>query len=69
LHATRAEWDPVSKEPIYKVTTVRVPKVGSTDHPYPAPTTTPSAPITEIRRETKGGSDALVRSTSADGPA
>lgn len=42
---TITEWDPVSKQPLFKVGAVRVTKVADADgEPSPAPTTTASAP-------------------------
>jgi anaerobic selenocysteine-containing dehydrogenase len=41
---TRTEWDPVSKQPIVKVTAVALSKVSAASGPAPAPTTTASAP-------------------------
>ncbi|WP_106814828.1 molybdopterin oxidoreductase family protein [Microbacterium timonense] len=42
---TMTEWDPVSKQPIYKVAAVRVEKVADRVGPAPAPTTTASRPV------------------------
>jgi ferredoxin-nitrate reductase len=45
---TITEWDPASKQPLYKVGAARVTKIsGSDDTPAPAPTTTASAPISD----------------------
>ncbi|MDT0343581.1 molybdopterin oxidoreductase family protein [Streptomyces litchfieldiae] len=41
---TPTEWDPVSKQPVYKMTAARVAKVRDGSGPAPAPTTTASAP-------------------------
>jgi predicted molibdopterin-dependent oxidoreductase YjgC len=41
---TVTEWDPVSKQPVYKVAAVKVEKIAATDEPSPAPTATASAP-------------------------
>ncbi len=41
---TLAAWDPVSKQPEFKVSAVRIEKVRDGDGPAPAPTTTASAP-------------------------
>jgi anaerobic selenocysteine-containing dehydrogenase len=43
---TITDWDPVSKQPIFKVAAARVTKVRDGDGPAPAPTTTASAPVT-----------------------
>jgi anaerobic selenocysteine-containing dehydrogenase len=48
---TITEWDPASKQPLYKVGAARVTKIsGSDDTPAPAPTTTASAPISDASR-------------------
>ncbi|MBB4912729.1 putative molibdopterin-dependent oxidoreductase YjgC [Actinophytocola algeriensis] len=41
---TITEWDPVSKQPLFKLAAVRVEKVADGRSPAPAPTTTASAP-------------------------
>ena len=41
---TRTEWDPVSKQPLFKVAAVRIEKVSDARGPAPAPTTTASRP-------------------------
>jgi ferredoxin-nitrate reductase len=41
---TVTEWDPVSKQPVYKVAAVKVEKIAAADEPSPAPTATASAP-------------------------
>ncbi|MEV8435942.1 nitrate reductase [Actinosynnema sp. NPDC051121] len=41
---TATEWDPVSKQPLFKVAAVRVVKLADGAGPAPAPTTTASAP-------------------------
>lgn len=59
------EWDPVSKQPQYKVSAVRVTKVGDAEGaPSPAPTTTASAPVGNGSvPQTAGGRDAEVEET------
>lgn len=42
---TLTAWDPVSKQPEFKVAAVRVERVRAGDGPAPAPTTTASAPV------------------------
>src|ERR671920_2634698 len=44
---TITEWDPASKQPLYKVGAVRVTKVAEADAPAPAPTNTASAPVSD----------------------
>jgi predicted molibdopterin-dependent oxidoreductase YjgC len=46
---TMTEWDPVSKQPIYKVAAVRVEKVADGAAPAPAPTNTASRPADPTR--------------------
>jgi predicted molibdopterin-dependent oxidoreductase YjgC len=41
---TLTEWDPVSKQPVFKTAAVRVTKVADATGPAPAPTTTASRP-------------------------
>ncbi len=57
---TITEWDPASKQPLYKVGAVRVTKVADAGGtPAPAPTTTASAPASDSQvPETAGGRDA-----------
>jgi anaerobic selenocysteine-containing dehydrogenase len=66
---TRTEWDPVSKQPIYKVTAVKVTKIAEGTRPSLAPTTTASAPISGIDLSTVGGphAEAESRSDAAEG--
>jgi ferredoxin-nitrate reductase len=62
---TITEWDPASKQPLYKVGAVRVTKVATSDGtPAPAPTNTASAPISAGSvPETAGGEAAEVDET------
>jgi anaerobic selenocysteine-containing dehydrogenase len=48
---TITDWDPVSKQPLFKVAAVRVEKLADGDGASPAPTTTASAPATVAARE------------------
>jgi ferredoxin-nitrate reductase len=59
---TITEWDPASKQPLYKVGAVRVTKVADAGGtPAPAPTNTASAPASDGQLpETAGGRDAEV---------
>lgn len=61
---TRTEWDPVSKQPIYKVTAVRVTKIADGGRPSLAPTTAASAPVGDIDLHTVGGPRAEAESRS-----
>ena len=61
---TRTEWDPVSKQPLFKVAAVRVEKVADATGPAPAPTTTASRPADPgAAPPTVGGSEAEVSET------
>jgi ferredoxin-nitrate reductase len=65
---TITEWDPASKQPLYKVGAVRVTKVsGSGGTPAPAPTTTASAPASDdVVSATAGGEEAEVKETTGE---
>jgi hypothetical protein len=53
---TITAWDPVSKQPTFKVAAVRVRKLADTDGtPAPAPTTTASEPLVDGVPPTSGG--------------
>ncbi len=58
---TITEWDPVSKQPLFKVGAVRVTRISDATGPSPAPTTTASAPADpDGIPATVGGPDAEV---------
>ena len=52
---TRTSWDPVSKQPMFKVSAVRVTKLSSGLGPAPAPTTGAGAPCDDRVSPTVGG--------------
>ena len=55
---TTTEWDPVSKQPLFKVAAVRVEKIADATGPAPAPTTTASRPADpSLVPATVGGPD------------
>jgi anaerobic selenocysteine-containing dehydrogenase len=52
---TISEWDPASKQPLYKTAACRIEKVGDAEgHVAPAPTTTASRPLAELPPTTGG---------------
>ncbi|MGE2723840.1 molybdopterin oxidoreductase family protein [Mycolicibacterium pulveris] len=57
---TITEWDPVSKQPIYKTAAAKVTRVGRGQAPAPAPTTAASAPVSAVVDATTGGASAQV---------
>jgi ferredoxin-nitrate reductase len=59
---TITEWDPASKQPLYKVGAVKVTKIADAGGtPAPAPTNTASAPASDGQlQETAGGRDTEV---------
>jgi anaerobic selenocysteine-containing dehydrogenase len=61
---TLTDWDPVSKQPIFKTAAAQVERVAVADGPAPAPTTTGSAPIGGDVPPTTGGDDALAHETT-----
>jgi len=66
---TITEWDPVSKQPLFKSGAVRVTKMADADgSPAPAPTNTASRPAGNVQvPETAGGSGAEVTETMEGG--
>jgi anaerobic selenocysteine-containing dehydrogenase len=66
---TITDWDPVSKQPIFKVAAARVSKVADANgEASPAPTTTASVPVTDgaggpTPTETVGGDEAEAKET------
>jgi len=57
---TITDWDPVSKQPIFKTAAAQVTRVGAGSTPAPAPTTAASAPVGSGVPETAGGSSATA---------
>ncbi|MGV0645475.1 molybdopterin oxidoreductase family protein [Mycolicibacterium sp. XJ879] len=57
---TITDWDPVSKQPIYKTAAAKVARVGQGGAPAPAPTTAASAPVSAAVDATTGGAAAQV---------
>ncbi|MCK0173601.1 molybdopterin oxidoreductase family protein [Mycolicibacterium sp. F2034L] len=57
---TLTDWDPVSKQPIFKTAAASVRRVGAGHCPAPAPTTAASAPVSDGVADTVGGPAAAV---------
>ncbi len=58
---TLTDWDPASKQPIFKTAAANVTKIASADGtPAPAPTTTGSRPVTAGVPDTRGDTAALA---------
>jgi anaerobic selenocysteine-containing dehydrogenase len=56
---TITDWDPVSKQPLFKIGAVRIERIEPADgRVAPAPTNTASAPVTPLPSQTAGGEDA-----------
>jgi anaerobic selenocysteine-containing dehydrogenase len=60
---TITDWDPASKQPLYKVGAVSVRRVGDAVGPAPAPTNTASAPVGGDVDQTRGGGPAIAQET------
>jgi anaerobic selenocysteine-containing dehydrogenase len=58
---TITDWDAASKQPLFKTAAARLEAVAAGDGPSPAPTTTASAPLTDLGIQTTGGASAMVR--------
>jgi anaerobic selenocysteine-containing dehydrogenase len=58
---TITQWDPVSKQPLFKTAAARVTRIEAGGGEYaPAPTNTGSAPVRPLGHETAGGESALT---------
>jgi len=65
---TITEWDPVSKQPYFKIAAVRLTKIGGRGgRPAPAPTTTSSAPASGILVPPTVGGDAAEATSTVEG--
>ena len=65
---TFTDWDPASKQPLFKSGAARVERVAvADDGPSAAPTTTASAPVSDAVPATSGGPDAEITETLDDG--
>jgi predicted molibdopterin-dependent oxidoreductase YjgC len=58
---TATDWDPVSKQPLFKTAAAAVRKLADAEGPSAAPTTTASAPVGSSLRPTTGGVTAEAR--------
>ena len=63
---TITEWDPVSKQPVFKNAAVRVERIAAGTGPAPAPTTTASRPAVATVPPTRGGEEAEVEERLED---
>ncbi|MBP2335520.1 anaerobic selenocysteine-containing dehydrogenase [Saccharothrix coeruleofusca] len=67
---TPTEWDPVSKQPLFKISAVRVTRLAGATGPAPAPTTTASAPQDSVGVvPTRGDDDVREDVAPTDPPA
>jgi predicted molibdopterin-dependent oxidoreductase YjgC len=57
---TISDWDPVSKQPLFKTSIAAVRRLAPGDGPAPAPTNTGSRPLSEDVPPTRGGENATV---------
>jgi anaerobic selenocysteine-containing dehydrogenase len=62
---TITDWDPCSKQPIFKTAAAQIRRVGDASGPAPAPTTTASAPVDDGVTVTTGAAHADVEETAA----
>jgi len=61
---TITDWDPVSKQPLFKVGAAQVRKLADAGGEIaPAPTTAASRPLADLGRTTRGDASALVLET------
>jgi anaerobic selenocysteine-containing dehydrogenase len=66
---TLTEWDPVSKQPVFKNAAVKVERIAGAAGPAPAPTTTASRPAGDARvPATAGGAEAEASEVLSPGP-
>nr|WP_306748285.1 hypothetical protein [Saccharothrix yanglingensis] len=65
---TPTEWDPVSKQPLFKVAAVRVTRIGDGTRPAPAPITTASAPHDPAGVPATAGEDDVREDVAPTGP-
>ncbi|MGW5053650.1 molybdopterin oxidoreductase family protein [Actinokineospora sp. NPDC004072] len=63
---TVTDWDPVSKQPLFKTSAAALTRVGAGDRAAPAPTTTASAPVAADLPSTAGGPAARVTERTAE---
>lgn len=65
---TLTDWDPVSKQPLYKLSAVRVTKLADSAGPAPAPTTTASAPHDPAGVVATSGNDDVTEDVAVTEP-
>ena len=66
---TITDWDPVSKQPLFKTAAANVRRISPAEGPSPAPTTTASAPVEGSPPPTLGGRAAEVEEVRIEGGA
>jgi hypothetical protein len=66
---TITDWDPVSKQPLFKTAAARLTRIGSGQGPAPAPTVGASRPVGDGVAATRGGRGARVQELTGAGEA
>ncbi|MBB5788863.1 molybdopterin oxidoreductase family protein [Jiangella mangrovi] len=67
---TPTDWDPASKQPLFKTAAAAVERIAAGDgSPAPAPTTTASRPVRDVGTHTRGDERSLALETLPDGGA
>ncbi|MBP1821931.1 putative molibdopterin-dependent oxidoreductase YjgC [Mycobacterium sp. OAE908] len=64
---TITDWDPASKQPIFKTAAAQLRRIAEGSGPAPAPTTTASRPVSDAVQQTVGGPDVGVTESTVGG--
>ncbi|MBE1549145.1 anaerobic selenocysteine-containing dehydrogenase [Mycobacterium sp. OAS707] len=64
---TITDWDPASKQPIFKTAAAQLRRIADGSGPAPAPTTTASRPVSDAVQQTVGGPDVGVTESTVGG--